>query len=439
MPKRGGLGRGLDALIPNKRQKGTATGDKNESTAKKNVTAGSSSGTSKNAVKKKTDTAPANKSKEKQAKAGKPADISDEARKMADAIISGKALNNEEILPESEEIIETDQSKNEENDLPVSENPADTEADSETIEDTETVEDVLGSGMTADTEEQPKEEEHAEELIPSETNEEIDKGIVHLKISEVEPNRLQPRKYFDEEAIEELADSIRQFGIISPLLVQKKDGYYEIIAGERRWRAAKKAGLKEVPVIIREFSSQEAVEISLIENIQREDLNPIEEARAYERLTVEYGLAQEEVAGRVSKSRSAVANSMRLLKLSPEVQKLVETGELSEGHARTIIPIIAPEMQNAVSEQIIKERLSVRQTEKLVRDLLHPGKKTVRMRDERRMTLLSNLSENLKAALGTKVSIHQNGKNKGKIEIEYYSDDELDRLYELLRSIPGMK
>ena len=163
--------------------------------------------------------------------------------------------------------------------------------------------------------------------------------VISMRISKVEPNRDQPRKYFDDTAIEELADSVRQFGIIQPLLVQKKDDYYEIIAGERRWRAAQKAGLKEVPVIVKTFSNQEAVEVSLIENIQREDLNPIEEAKAYERLVKEYGLSQEAVAGRVSKSRSAVANSMRLLKLNEAVQSKVETGELSEGHARAILGV----------------------------------------------------------------------------------------------------
>ncbi len=264
-------------------------------------------------------------------------------------------------------------------------------------------------------------------------------SVLQVRISLVEPNRAQPRKYFDEQAISELADSIEKYGIISPLLVQKKADHYEIIAGERRWRAAKKAGLKEVPVIVKDFSDQEVVEVSLIENIQREDLNPMEEARAYQRLVSEYGLKQEAVAERVSKSRSAITNSMRLLKLGEEVQKLVEIGNLSEGHARTLVPITDVDLQKEVAEQILEQGLSVRQTEILVKNLQtaqDPEKAAPKApKDEQREALLNNLAEKLKGTLGTKVSIKQNGKNKGKIEIEYYSDDELDRIYELLQSI----
>ena len=478
MPKRGGLGRGLDALIPNKKQKSTSSPGTTEEPAKKTAAgkstgsknsksvkqaAGKGTGRSSAGSKTSASKPAADKADSKRKKAAASGDISEEARKMADAIISGKSTDeadNElqaaeadiEVI-EAVEAVETEEDASES--ATVDEISADNESPDEEDSDNEEIsaseaeiseetgsegEEEASSDSYFEVSESPdesiSENGAAGSTASADDSENLsDKGIVQMKISMVEPNRAQPRKYFDEDAIEELADSIRQFGIISPLLVQKKDNYYEIIAGERRWRAAKKAGLKYVPVIVREFSSQEAVEVSLIENIQREDLNPIEEARAYERLTIEYGLAQEEVAGRVSKSRSAVANSMRLLKLSAEVQKMVETGELSEGHARTIIPITAPDMQNAVAEQIIKERLTVRQTEKLVKDLLRPGKKPVRMRDEKRNALLNSLSENLKAALGTKVMIHQSGKNKGKIEIEYYSDAELDRLYELLRSV----
>ena len=268
------------------------------------------------------------------------------------------------------------------------------------------------------------------------SEQEINGDLVQImKISQVEPNRDQPRKYFDEEAIEELADSIRQFGVISPLLVQKKEDYFEIIAGERRWRAAQKAGLTEVPVIVREFSSQEAVEVSLIENIQREDLNPIEEAKAYNRLVAEYGLNQEEVAGRVSKSRSAVANSMRLLKLDGKIQKMLETGELSEGHARALIPLLDAEVQKKTAEQVLNKRLSVRQTERLVKGLLDPPDSKKKEADEEGKEKLRGLSETLKQSLGTKVSIHQNSKKHGKIEIEYSSEEELERLYELLKTV----
>ncbi len=258
-------------------------------------------------------------------------------------------------------------------------------------------------------------------------------SVISMRISKVEPNRDQPRKYFDDQAIEELADSVRQFGIIQPLLVQEKDDYYEIIAGERRWRAAQKAGLKEVPVIIKNFTSQEAVEVSLIENIQREDLNPIEEAKAYERLVRDYGLSQEAVAGRVSKSRSSVTNSMRLLRLEESVQGMVETGAISEGHARAILGLTIPEEQKITAERVAKEHLSVRQTEKLVRDLTRPGKHKARVQanpvDE---AILMDLAEQLKNTLGTKVTIRPTGKKGGKIEIEYYSDDDLDRLFTTL-------
>lgn len=258
--------------------------------------------------------------------------------------------------------------------------------------------------------------------------------VVSVRIGLVEPNRGQPRKYFDDTAINELADSIKQFGVIQPLLVQEKDGYYEIIAGERRWRAAQKAGLKEVPVIIRRFSSQEAVEVALIENIQREDLNPMEEARAYERLVKEYGLSQEDVAGRVSKSRSAITNSMRLLRLDESVQKMVETSQISEGHARALLGLASADAQKKAAEQVVEDRLSVRQTEKLVREANKPvreKKKTVKESDP----VIQGLAGNMTTVLGTKVSIRSYGRDKGRIEIEYYSAEDLDRIYELLLSV----
>ena len=267
----------------------------------------------------------------------------------------------------------------------------------------------------------------------SSSAEKKDGDVISMRISLVEPNRDQPRKYFDDAAISELADSVRQFGVIQPLLVQKKDGYYEIIAGERRWRAAKKAGLKEVPVIVKNFSGQEAVEVSLIENIQREDLNPIEEAKAYERLVHDFRMSQEEVAGRVSKSRSAVTNAMRLLKLGEDIQKMVENGSISEGHARAILGVSDPEMQRQIADQIVAQKLSVRQTEKLVRELTSEKVRKEKSIDEAREAIIHDISEKLKTALGTKVNIKDNGK-RGKIEIEYYSDDELERIFDLIRS-----
>ena len=285
------------------------------------------------------------------------------------------------------------------------------------------------------TQDLPMEESDQNSGMVQESKNSGHEQVINMRISLIEPNRSQPRKYFDDSAISELADSVRQFGIIQPLLVQKKDDYYEIIAGERRWRAANKAGLKEIPVIVKNFSNQEAVEVSLIENIQREDLNPIEEAKAYERLVKEYGLSQEAVAGRVSKSRTSITNSMRLLKLDLNVQQMVETGELSEGHARAILGLPDQDAQKELAEQVIRERLSVRQTEKLVRDTARP-KKAVKEKkpNPEAEAILMDLAERLKTHLGTKVSIRPTGANGGKIEIDYYSYEDLDRLFDLLTS-----
>ncbi len=254
-----------------------------------------------------------------------------------------------------------------------------------------------------------------------------------VNITKVEPNREQPRKNFDEDALEELAESIRQFGLIQPILVQDRKTYYEIIAGERRWRAAKKAGLKEVPVIIRNYTEQEIVEISLIENIQREDLNPIEEAQAYKRLLTEFNLKQDEVAERVSKSRTAVTNSMRLLKLCDDVQQMIIDDMISTGHARALISIEDAEQQYAIAQQIFDEKLSVRDVEKLVKNLNKPAKpKKVSQTDKSLDAVYQDIEENLKQKLSTKVSITSKGNGAGKIEIEFYSHDDLEKLMDLL-------
>ena len=259
-------------------------------------------------------------------------------------------------------------------------------------------------------------------------------GEIYLKINEVEPNRDQPRKEFDEDALLELADSIKQFGVLQPLLVQKKDGYYEIIAGERRWRAAKLAGIKEVPVLIKEYTSQEIVEISLIENIQRENLNPIEEAMAFKRLLEEFNLKQDEVAERVSKSRTAVTNSMRLLKLSSRVQQMVIDDMISTGHARALLAIDDEEQQYIIASKIFDEKLSVRETEKLVKSLKTPKKE--KKTEKREHTFVyDDIIEKMKNIMGTKVNIHTKANGKGKIEIEYYSEDELERIYDMIMSI----
>jgi ParB family chromosome partitioning protein len=259
-------------------------------------------------------------------------------------------------------------------------------------------------------------------------------GEQKVKITKVEPNRTQPRKNFDEDSLIELADSIRQFGVLQPLLVQKKGDYYEIIAGERRWRAAKMAGLKEIPVIIREYSHQEMVEIALIENIQRENLNPIEEAQAFKRLLEEFQLKQDEVAERVSKSRTAVTNSMRLLKLDEKVQQMIIDDMISTGHARALLAIEDKEQQYILANKIFDEKLSVRETEKLVKDLKKPKKEKTK-KDTSNDFIYRDLEEKMRSVIGTKVSVNQKSKGKGKIEIEYYSDEELEHIFEMIMSI----
>lgn len=262
---------------------------------------------------------------------------------------------------------------------------------------------------------------------------------VFVNINKVEPNREQPRKNFDEDALQELSESIKQFGVLQPLLVQDKKDYYEIIAGERRWRAAKLAGIKEIPVIIKDLTDQEIVEIALIENIQRENLNPIEEAFAYKRLLTEFNLKQDEVAERVSKSRTAVTNSMRLLKLDEKVQQMVIDDMISTGHARALLGISDSEKQYVTAQKIFDEKLSVRETEKLVKKIQqekdNPTPKEGTKIDPKMEAIFHDLEEKMKAILGTKVAINQKDDKKGKIEIEYYSMEELDRIIDLLRTI----
>lgn len=257
-----------------------------------------------------------------------------------------------------------------------------------------------------------------------------------VKLTKVEPSREQPRKQFDADALQELAESIKQFGILQPLLVQKKKDYYEIIAGERRWRASKLAGLKEVPVIVKEFTEQEAVEISLIENIQREDLNPIEEAMAYKRLMEEFHLKQDAIAERVSKSRTAVTNSMRLLKLDDRVQQMLIDEMISTGHARALLALESKDAQAEAAVKVFDEKLSVRETERLVKELLNPvQKKEEKPKNQAEELVYKNLEEKIKQIIGSKVAINRKTDNKGKIEIEYYSQEELERIVELLETI----
>ena len=265
------------------------------------------------------------------------------------------------------------------------------------------------------------------------TKEEVKSGNAEtlVKITKVEPNRDQPRKNFDEDALLELSESIKQFGLLQPILVQERDDYYEIIAGERRWRAAKLAGLKEVPVIIKHLTEQEIVEIALIENIQRENLNPIEEAQAYKRLLTEFNLKQDEVAERVSKSRTAVTNSMRLLKLCDDVQQMVIDEMLTTGHARALLSIEDSKQQYAIAQQIFDEKLSVRDVEKLVKNLNKPAKPK-KITEKNLEVFYQDIEEKLKQVLGTKVSISAKENGSGKLELEFYNNDDLDKFVELL-------
>lgn len=288
---------------------------------------------------------------------------------------------------------------------------------------------LIPAGSMKKTVSQPQKEVIVEKVVKKEE--------VMVKITEVEPNREQPRKNFDEDALLELADSIKQFGIIQPLIVQKKDDYYEIIAGERRWRAAKLAGLKEVPVIIKNYTDQERVIIALIENIQRENLNPIEEAQAFKRLLSEFSLKQDELAESVSKSRAAVTNSMRLLKLDERVQQMVIDEKISTGHARALLGVEDKELQYAMANRIFDEKLSVRETERLVKAINEekPEKKSKKIENE---FIYKDIEEKIKMILGTQVKVNHKNSNKGKIEIEYYSNEELERIMDLLESIPSV-
>lgn len=283
--------------------------------------------------------------------------------------------------------------------------------------------------------------DHSEKEVQTVTKEVVKEVVKEveqkIKITQIEPNKSQPRKQFDEEALQELSDSIKKYGVLEPLIVTKKGDYYEIIAGERRWRAARMAGVKEVPVVIRDYTAKEIMEISLIENIQREDLNPIEEAQAYEALISEYNLKQEEVAERVSKSRSTITNSLRLLKLCEDVRQMVMYNMISTGHARALIPIEDPKLQYETAAIVYDQKLSVRETEAYVKSILEekPEKDEKKVPQKDLSVFYSDIENRLKSILGAKIAIKASNNNKGKIEINYYSQDELDRITEMLYSI----
>ena len=420
--KRGGLGRGLDSLIPNKKtsQKSeTAASEKaaaNEKTKKKDK--GTKTKSSEKATAKTAEKAPAKTVEKAPAKTTTKTAAKTPAKTASKAAAKSVSKTPAKPAPKPAPKAAVQPA-----DIP-EEKPAVTAATNEEPDLVSVSEQVTAAPKT-----------DAEAVKPLGDADHSRDHVVMMKISQVEPNREQPRKDFDKEKLEELAESIRQFGVIQPLLVQKRDGYYEIIAGERRWRASQIAGLKEVPVIIRDYSEQEVVEISLIENIQREDLNPIEEANAYQRLIEEFHLTQESIAKRVSKSRAAVTNSIRLLRLPEEIREMLIFGDLSEGHARALLGLPDPEMQIKAARTVIKSGASVRDTEKLVKELLNPRTPKTRERDVQSDLVYQNLEEQMKQILGTKVAIRRKNKNAGRIEIEYYSSAELERLFDLLRSV----
>lgn len=284
---------------------------------------------------------------------------------------------------------------------------------------------IPGSSVTS--------KKNAAEQEPETVESRKSKPETMVNIALIRPNREQPRKNFDEDALIELSESIKQFGIIEPILVQDRQDHYEIIAGERRWRAAMKAGLKEIPVIIRNYTEQEIVEIALIENIQREDLTPIEEALAYKKLMDEFHMKHDQVAERVSKSRTAVTNSIRLLKLCKKVQEMVENGMITAGHARAIISVEDPDKQYELAQRIFDEKLNVREVEKIIKKMNEPAKEGKPKPDTSQFdAIYENLAEKMKQTLGTKVSITSKGQGAGKIEIEFYSNEDLERIMELI-------
>jgi|LSQX01.1.fsa_nt_gb ParB family chromosome partitioning protein len=272
------------------------------------------------------------------------------------------------------------------------------------------------------------------EALISSTNalEDAKNSVLEVRINEVEPNSQQPRKVFDQERLEALAESIKEHGIVQPIIVNSEGSHYKIVAGERRWRAAKLAGLKTIPVIIKDITSREVMEIALIENLQREDLNPIEEAEAFQRLILEYSITQEDVAKVVGKSRAAVANSVRLLSLTDEIKNMISDGRLTSGHARALITIENTERQNELANIIVDRGLNVRESEKLSSAEGKPDKKKEKQKVMTKESIeLSGLEEKLRAVYGTKINL-LNGREKGKIVFEVYSKDEFERIIEML-------
>lgn len=273
-----------------------------------------------------------------------------------------------------------------------------------------------------------------EKKTNAELSEVADKSFLEIKISEIDPNMGQPRKRFDEDELLELSESIKIHGVIQPIILTKRGKRYEIIAGERRWRASKLAGLTKIPAVIREYTDKEIMEVSLIENIQRQDLNPVEEAEAFKNLIDEYKMKQDDLAERVSKSRSAITNALRLLKLDDRVKSMLAEGFISPGHARALLAVEDKNKQHNLATRIFDEKLSVRETEKLVKHILE-NKEPEKEKETSEKLAYKKLEESLKSILGSKVSIKGRNNGKGKIEIDYYSVEELDRIAELLSTI----
>ena len=286
---------------------------------------------------------------------------------------------------------------------------------------------------TVEKQEPPKTSEPAsvKPEIADDSAETADNGIAYIDINDIRPNSNQPRKVFDEEKLEELAASIEEHGLIQPVVLRKSENGYEIVAGERRWRAARKTGIRKLPCIIRELTDEENMLLAIIENMQREDLNPIEEAEGISQMIDTYGLTQEQVSKSVGKSRPYITNCLRLLKLIPEVRELVADGSISIGHAKALVSVSDEERQLSIAKKVVREGLSVRQTEKLAKDDGKPAKRASRKTKD---ADVRRVEEDLKEVLGTKVTLNQKGK-KGKIEIEFYSKDELERLIDMLRNI----
>lgn len=451
--KKGGLGRGLDSLIPIGIMEETEEVERE--VADRKAARAKAAKLAKESKKASEETGKNLKEKEESVKNSKTLDSQVPAPQVSEPQVSEPQVSEPQVS--ASQISELQISESQISDIqtpdshipespipdskPASQMMSTDEADLKRMEKTLDIEGKDGHSAQNAKSVQTAENANGVQAVQSAKEKEKGKqlsGTAMVRLSEIEPNREQPRKDFNEDALQELAESIRLHGVIQPLIVQKKGEYYSIIAGERRWRAAKIAGLKEVPVIIREYTDREVMEISLIENIQREDLNAIEEAKAYQRLIQEFHLKQEDIAVKISKSRAAIANTMRLLKLDERVQTMLIEEEISSGHARALLPLEDGDLQYNAAQKIASESLSVRETEKLVKMLLTPPKEPDETKKEPERDdsfIYQALEEKMKSIMGTKVSIHKKDNNKGRIEIEYYSPEELERIVELFETI----